>query len=79
MGDHDLEIKAKNAIRMLRDGDKIRVSIRFRGRQIVHANIGEKVMLRFADVVKEAGKIDRPPKLEGRSMLMFISPLVAKE
>ena len=77
--ERDLEIKARNAMRMLRDGDKVRVSIRFRGRQIVHANLGEKVMLHFADIVKEAGKLERLPKLEGRSMQMFISPIVAKE
>ena len=77
--ERDLEIKARNAIRMLNDGDKVRVSIQFRGRQITHANLGEKTMLHFADVVAEHGKIDRAPKLEGRSMVMFVSPIVVKE
>ena len=73
----DLEIKARKAIDMLKSGDKVRVSIRFRGRQITHAHLGEAVMMKFVEVVKDAGKIERMPKLEGRTMQMFIQPIVA--
>nr|MDD6335034.1 translation initiation factor IF-3 [bacterium] len=77
--DRDLEIKARNAARMLKAGDKVRVSIRFRGRQIVHAKLGEGVMQHFAELIKDCGKVERPPKLEGRSMQMFVSPITPKE
>lgn len=77
--ERDLEIKAKNAIRILKDGDNVRVSIRFRGRQIAHAKLGEQVMLRFAEMIKPAGKVDRLPVLEGRSMQMYVSAATIKE
>ncbi len=71
---HDLEVKAKNCIKFLQQGDKVKVSIRFRGRQATHGEIGLKVMDDFYELVKEYGIIDRPAKQEGRNMFMVLSP-----
>ena len=72
--DHDIDVKFKNAVKFLKDGNKVKVTIRFRGRQITHSDIGRQVMNEFADRIKEYGTVDRPPQMEGRSMIMFISP-----
>ncbi len=72
--DHDFSFKAKNAIKFLQDGDKVKVSIRFRGREIAYSTLGREVMNKFADTVKEYGKVDRPPVMEGRSMSMILVP-----
>ncbi len=71
---HDLEVKAKNCIKFLQQGDKVKVSIRFRGRQATHGEIGLQVMNDFYELVKELGVIDRPAKQEGRNMFMVLSP-----
>ena len=70
----DMEVKAKNCIKFLQNGDKVKVSIRFRGRQATHGEIGLEVMKTFFELVKEAGVIDRPAKQEGRNMHMILSP-----
>ena len=72
--DHDIDVKFKNAVKFLKEGNKVKVTIRFRGRQITHSEIGRQVMNEFADRIKEYGTVDRPPQMEGRSMIMFISP-----
>ena len=72
--DHDIDVKFKNAVKFLKEGNKVKVSIRFRGRQITHSEIGREVMQEFAERIKEYGTIDRAPQMEGRSMIMFISP-----
>ena len=72
--DHDVEVKVKNAIKFLREGNKVKATIRFRGRQITHSEIGRQVMTEFAEKIKEYGKIDKPPAIEGRNMSMIISP-----
>ena len=71
---HDLEVKSKAAIKFLQNGDKVKASIRFRGRQITHGEIGQKVMDSFFELVNEYGVIDRPAKIEGRNMFMILSP-----
>ncbi|HHT86398.1 MAG TPA: translation initiation factor IF-3 [Clostridiales bacterium] len=71
---HDLEVKSKAAIKFLQNGDKVKASIRFKGRQITHGEIGQKVMDDFFKLVEEYAVIDRPPKIEGRSMFMILSP-----
>ena len=78
--DHDLDTKLRAAIKFLQAGDKVKVSLRFRGREITHASLGEKTLLRFAEMIEaaEAGTIEKRPKLEGRQMIMFIAPTVAK-
>lgn len=74
---HDIEVKAKNANRFLAEGDKLKVTIRFRGRQAAHANIGVDVMKTFFAMVEENAVMDRQPTLEGRQMIMMLSPKAA--
>ena len=72
--DHDIDVKYKNAVKFLKDGNKVKVTIRFRGRQITHSEIGRQVMVEFADRIKEYGTVDKAPQIEGRNMTMFITP-----
>jgi len=78
--DHDLDTKLRNALKFLQAGDKVKVSLRFRGREITHASLGEKTLLKFAEKITsaEAGTIEKAPKLEGRQMIMFIAPTTPK-
>lgn len=71
---HDFETKAKNAIKFLKAGNKVKVTLRFRGREISHAQNSKVVLDRFAELVKEFGTMDRQPKMEGRNMFMFLTP-----
>lgn len=71
---HDMEVKAKNATKFLTNGDKVKVSIRFRGRQAKHGDIGLDVMNTFYEMVKDNAAIDRPAKQEGRNMFMILTP-----
>lgn len=72
--DHDVEVKFKSAVKFLQDGDKVKVTIRFRGRQITHSEIGLKVMKDFAERIKEYGTVERQPLIEGRNMIMILAP-----
>ena len=72
--DHDFQTKVRNAIKFLTSGDKVKVSVRFRGRELHHVSLGEDILKKFADAVSEVGTIDKLPKLEGRSMTMFVLP-----
>lgn len=72
--EHDFNFKLKNAIKFLKEGDKVKVSIKFRGREMAHTSIGTTVLNRFADATEEIGTIEKKPKLEGRSMTMIITP-----
>jgi len=71
---HDMEVKAKACKRFLQNGDKVKVSIRFRGRQAKHGDIGLDVMDAFYQMVSENAAIDRPAKQEGRNMFMILAP-----
>ena len=73
--DHDFETKARNAQRFLDDGDKVKVTIMFRGREITHPDLGRTLCLRLAEFVKTEASIEREPKLEGRNMIMILTPL----
>ncbi len=73
--DHDFETKARNAQRFLNDGDKVKVTIMFRGREITHPDLGRKLCLRLAEFVKVEANIEREPKLEGRNMIMILTPV----
>lgn len=77
--DHDVDVKYKQAVKFLQEGDKVKVSIRFRGRQIAHSEIGLQVMLSFAERVKEFGIVERRPLVEGRNMIMILTPREIKE
>lgn len=70
----DIEIKAKNCRKFLANGDKVKVSIRFRGRQATHGEIGLEVMKTFFEMVKDVAAIDRPARQEGRNMFMILAP-----
>ncbi len=75
---HDFETKANQAIKFLKSGNRVKVSIRFRGREMAHPENGLVTMSDFADAVKEYGTVEKPAKLEGRSMLMFIAAKSSK-
>ncbi|MGI5907909.1 MAG: translation initiation factor IF-3 [Christensenellales bacterium] len=75
---HDLDVKSKNARKFLLSGDKVKVSIRFRGRQVSHSSLGLEVMKNFFKSVEDVGHIERQPKMEGRNMFMILAPNVAK-
>ena len=72
--DHDVDVKYKNAVKFLTEGDKVKVTIRFRGRQIAHSEIGLQVMKDFAERIKDLGVIERRPLIEGRNMIMILAP-----
>ena len=72
--DHDVDVRVKNAVKFLQDGNKVKVTIRFRGRQITHSEIGREVMRDFAERIKDYGTVDKQPIIEGRNKSMFISP-----
>ena len=71
---HDIEVKTRMAQKFLKDGDKVKVSIRFRGRQITHAEIGVDVMNEFAKAIADVGVVERKPMTEGRNMTMIVAP-----
>ena len=75
---HDFQVKVNQAARFLQGGDKVKVSVRFRGREMAHTDLGRELLDRFKESVAEFGVIDKPAKMEGRSMAMFISPKPAK-
>ena len=72
--DHDFEFKVKNAVKFLKDGDKVKVSVKFRGREMNYTALGEQVLTKFAEAVEEFGTVEKKPKLEGRNMLMILNP-----
>lgn len=71
---HDLEVKARQANRFLKSGDKVKVSVRFRGREMGHTQIGREVLKEFAALTDEFGVIEKHAKLEGRNMVMHLEP-----
>ena len=75
---HDFETKRNHAIRFLNDGNKVKVSIRFRGREMGHPELGADIMKRFAESLADTANVDKPAKLEGRNMLMFLAPKPVK-
>ncbi|SYX85669.1 initiation factor IF-3 [Paenibacillus alvei] len=72
--EHDFNTKLRNVLKFLRDGDKVKCSVRFRGREITHADIGKKVLERVLKEANELCIVERTPKLEGRSMIMILAP-----
>ena len=75
----DLNTKVKNACRFLKDGDKVKVSVRFRGREVTHSSLGQDLLHRFAELCSECSTVEKQPKLEGRQMLMFLAPAKDKK
>jgi translation initiation factor IF-3 len=76
--EHDYNTKMRNVVKFLDNGDKVKCSIRFRGRQITHSEIGLKVLQKLAKDVADHGEMESRPKMEGRSMLMILTPTAEK-
>ncbi len=74
IADNDFNVKLKNGQKFLKDGDRLKVSVRFRGREMAHTSIGEDLLLRYAAECAEMASLDKQPKLEGRNMSIFLSP-----
>ncbi len=75
---HDVEVKRKMAIKFLSNGDRVKVNIRFRGREMAFQNKGFEVMEKFAEGLSEYGTIDKKAKIEGRNMVMYLTPVKKK-
>ncbi|WP_233491831.1 translation initiation factor IF-3 [Nioella nitratireducens] len=71
---HDYEVKMRNVVKFLENGDKVKVTLRFRGREMAHQNLGRELLERVAGDVQEIGKVENMPKMEGRQMVMMIGP-----
>ena len=72
--DHDYEVKRRNMVRFLGDGDKVKVTLRFRGREMAHQELGLKVLDRVRDDLEDLAKVEQMPKMEGRQMVMVMAP-----
>lgn len=72
---HDYDVKMRNVTKFLSNGDKVKVTLRFRGREMAHQDLGRRLLERVADDTVELGKIEAMPKMEGRQMVMMINPL----
>ena len=75
---NDLNTKIKSALKFLGDGNRVKVSVRFRGREMAHTNLGEKLLMDFAQACAEAATMEKNSKLEGRFMAMFLTPKNSK-
>ena len=71
---HDIEVKQKMVIRFLKNGDRVKIKIRYRGREMAYQQQGYAVMEKFMEGIEEYGQIDKQPKIEGRDMVMFVVP-----
>ena len=71
---HDYDVKMRNVVRFLENGDKVKVTLRFRGREMAHQNLGRNLLERVAKDIEEIGKVENMPKMEGRQMVMMIGP-----
>ncbi len=71
---HDYEVKMRSVFKFLENGDKVKITLRFRGREMAHQDLGRALLERVADDVQEVGKIENMPRLEGRQMVMMIGP-----
>ena len=76
---NDFNVKLKNAQKFLKEGNRVKVAVRFRGREMAHTNIGEDLLKKFAQECSEIASLDKMPKLEGRHMIIFLSPKTSKE
>ena len=76
---HDYEVKLKHAMRFLGEGNKVKVTIMFRGRELSHPELGQEILDRVAEDLKDSIIVDRKPKLEGRNMIMIVAPKAASK
>jgi len=72
---HDYDVKMRNVFKFLENGDKVKITLRFRGREMAHQNLGRQLLERVAGDIAEVGKVENMPKMEGRQMIMMIGPL----
>ena len=72
---HDYDVKMRNVLKFLEKGDKVKITLRFRGREMAHQNLGRELLERVAEDVKELGKVENMPKMERRQMIMMIGPV----
>jgi len=79
IGDHDLEIKGRQAAKFLDTGDKVKMTVTFRGREMAHPEIGRGLLDQLADMLRPHGTIEQSPHMEGRAMIMMINPLKQKQ
>ena len=70
---NDLNVKMRNAMKFLKEGNRVKVTVRFRGREMAHSQLGYGIMQRFAEACADVGNVEKPAKLEGRSMIMFMN------
>ncbi|MCL2078807.1 MAG: translation initiation factor IF-3 [Oscillospiraceae bacterium] len=78
IGINDFNVKLKNGIKFLKEGDRLKVTVRFRGREMAHTDLGEKLLFKFAEECAEIGSVDKNAKLDGRHMSMFLTPKQGK-
>ena len=71
---HDYEVKMRSVLKFLQNGDKVKITLRFRGREMAHQDLGRELLERVAEDVKDTGKVENMPKMEGRQMIMVVSP-----
>lgn len=74
IGEHDFQVKARHVFEFLKDGNKVRVSVWFRGREMAYPKSGENLLHRLAEMVSEVGGVEKPPLFEGRNMIMILTP-----
>jgi len=79
IGSHDFEAKARMARKLLEGGDKVKVSVLFRGREITHPDIGLRLLKKMAEIVKEVASVERQPSMDGRRMIMILAPSATKK
>lgn len=79
IGDHDFEVKRRRVEKFLKDGNKVKVSLRFRGREIVHKDIARNLLERLVDEVSDYGEVESKPKMDGRVMVMMLGPKKEKD
>ena len=72
---HDYDVKMRNVFKFLENGDKVKVTLRFRGREMAHQNLGRELLEHVAADVEDTGKVENMPKMEGRQMVMMIGPV----
>ena len=72
--DHDLNVKIKNIQKFIDDGDKVKVSVRFRGREMTYVEKGRDLLLRIKDIIGDECIVEKPPKIEGRNYVMYLAP-----
>ncbi len=77
--EHDFEVKVKSAERFLKEGDKVKCTIMFRGREIAHSDLGRKLLERFTARLQDIASIERTPRVEGRNMIMILTPKPTKD